>query len=191
MGLWEIVFGHFIDTEEDGRAFDARYGTETCWFDLFNYEPAPPRLIEEILSALPIDPAGLSFVDLGSGKGRVVLVASRHPFRRVVGIEHRAKLHATAERNRQIFERAGEARCPIHLMCGDVASHPLPSGPLALWLFNPFGPEVLLPLLARLEGREVYLLYLYPIEQALIRAAGFRAQVSGSDAHWPWVIFSR
>lgn len=191
MGLWEWLYARFVDPEEDGRRFDERYGTETCWYDLFNYEPAPPRFVEEILAKLPVDPSRLSFVDLGSGKGRVVLLASRLPFQRVLGIEHRLKLHAIAERNKLAFERSGEAVAPIHFLCGDVATHPLPDGPLALWLFNPFGPEVLLPLLARLKDREVYLLYLYPIEQQLVVAAGFRVIASGDAEGWPWVLLKR
>lgn len=191
VGLWDWLLARFIDPEEDGRRFDARYGTETCWYDLFNYEPTPPRLVEEVLSALPVEPKTLSFVDLGSGKGRVVLLASRLPFRRVVGIEHRPKLHAVAESNKQIFERSGEALCPIHLLCGDAANQPLPEGPLALWLFNPFGADVLMPLLARLQEREVYLLYLVPVERPLLSASGFRLRAAGGGEQWPWVILSR
>src|SRR5687768_17287549 len=119
--MWDWLLRRWRDPEDDGRRFDVRYGTETCWFDLWNYEPTPPRIVDEVLQALPIEPQALTFVDLGSGKGRVVLLASRYPFRAVVGIEHRAALHAAAERNRQIFERSGERRSPIHLLCGDVA----------------------------------------------------------------------
>jgi SAM-dependent methyltransferase len=187
--MWDWLLGRWRDPEDDGRRFDARYGTETCWFDLWNYEPSPPRLVDEVLAALPVEPQALTFVDLGSGKGRVVLLASRHPFRAVVGIEHRATLHAGADHNRQIFERSGEVRSPIHLLCGDAAQHPLPEGPLLVWLFNPFGSDVLHALAQRLKRPGVYVAYLLPMHQEILRGAGFRELIQGGERDWPWQIW--
>jgi SAM-dependent methyltransferase len=189
--MWDWLLSRWLDPEDDGRRFDATYGTETRWFDLWNYEPTPPRIVDEVLAALPVEPSALTFVDLGSGKGRVVLLASRHPFRAVVGIEHRASLHAAADRNRQIFERSGEVCSPIHLLCGDVARYPLPDGPILVWLFNPFGPDVLRPLVQRLQRPEVYVAYVLPIHHDLLQDAGFCELARGGDSDWPWQILGR
>lgn len=191
MGFWDRALSWFVDPDPDGQQFDATWGTETRWFDLGNYEPTPVRIVEQVLDALPIAVGDHTLVDLGSGKGRVVLLASRRAFRAVVGIEHREALHTVAQRNRAVFTRAGGPRCPIHLMCGDAAHHPLPDGKLVVWLFNPFGADVLQVLLRRLTDRVVVLVYVTPIHQPLVQQAGFRELASGGDGDWPWQILGR
>lgn len=190
MGLWERLLAPFRDDDAGGEAFDRVYGTETRWYDLANYEPTPPTVVEEVLDALPVPPGGLTFVDLGSGKGRAVLLASRRPFRAAVGIEHRPALHAVAERNRERF--APHARCPVHLFVGDAAEHPLPDGPLLVWLFNPFGPAVLGAALAHLPAAHPHwLAYAVPRELPRVRAAGFAPVAEGGPGDCPWVLLHR
>src|SRR6185436_7767539 len=66
--------------------------------DSIQYEGIVPKTLRKIIAALgPVD--GYTFVDLGSGMGRAVLVASEFPFRRIVGVEIAAELHAIAGRN--------------------------------------------------------------------------------------------
>lgn len=190
MGLLDHLLAPFRDDDPDGARFDAEHGTETSWYDLANYEPTPPAVLEAALDAVPRPLDGLTFVDLGSGKGRAVLLASRRPFRAVVGIEHREALHRVALRN---FARFGaHCRCPVHLLCGDVADHPLPDGPLLLWLFNPFGADVVRACLARLSRRhEQWLVYVVPREAPTVVAAGFALVASGGPDDCPWAVFRR
>src|SRR5207237_3599958 len=49
------------------------------------YQPTEPSLFHEMLNALNIDFREFTFIDLGSGKGRVLLMAANYPFRRIVG----------------------------------------------------------------------------------------------------------
>lgn len=179
----------WVDSDEAGRAFDAAHGTETRWFDFGNYEPSPPSVVAEALSAVPVD--GRTFVDLGSGKGRVVLLASRLPFARVVGVEHRRRLHAIAERNRIAYEGSAGPGAPIHFLCGDVAEHPLPGGPLVVWMFNPFGPTVIDAVCRRLQGEDVWWVYAWPKHPLVLQAHGFRVVEVGADAGCPWQILTR
>jgi hypothetical protein len=76
-------------------------------------------------------------------------------------------------------------------VCGDAAEAPWPEGPLAVWLFNPFGPEVLLPVLARLRGRDAHLVYVVPRHLVLVRSAGWDEIARGSEDPWPWVVLAR
>lgn len=190
MKLRDLALGWFVDPDPDRQQFDATWGTETRWYDLGNYEPTPVRVVEEALDALPID-RERTLVDLGSGKGRVVLLASRRPFRRVVGVEIRPALHRIALRNRAAFLEAGGAGCPVHLLCGDAARHPLPDGPLVVWWFNPFGADVVRAVLGRLVERDVLLIYVTPTHRPLVEQAGFRELAAGGDGSWPWHLFGR
>ena len=52
-----------------------------------HYGGTYPRSFRRYVRALGIDYARYSFVDLGSGKGKALLLAAEYPFRRIIGIE--------------------------------------------------------------------------------------------------------
>lgn len=114
-----------------------------------------------------------SFVDLGSGKGRALLLASGMGFRDVTGVELNPELASIAERNAQIWTQAGRGGSPIAVICGDATDLQLPDGPVIVYLYNSFRAPVLRKLLdgwtamARSRRSPVDLLYLYPEEDAV------------------------
>lgn len=133
------------------RRFDRRWGVDTAApvaardLDVVGpsagpghrYEATPAPVVGRMLRALDLDPATATFVDVGSGKGAVLLVAGRRRFRAVVGVEHAPSLHAVAEANLRRAAhrlRAGE----VHSVLGDAMTFPLPAGPLVVHLCNPF-----------------------------------------------------
>ena len=71
-----------------------------------------------------------TFVDIGSGKGRAMMLASELPFREVVGVELNASLHQVAEKNLGIWCESGRALSPMRLVQGDALSLSLPEGRL-------------------------------------------------------------
>ncbi len=93
----------------------------------------------------PID--AYTFIDLGAGMGRALLLAAAFPFRAVVGVELHPTLARIARRNLALWRAAGRARVPTRVHCRDAASFPLPPGPCLVFLFNPFGAPVLRRLL--------------------------------------------
>jgi len=162
--------------------FDAEFGAETSgliWgehlatghpHDAWNtaYYGIAPSAFRQGLQILR-ESAGLdwrqcTFIDLGSGKGRAVLLAREHSFARVVGVELSPELHAVAIAN---VSRAGGAG--IQLIRGDAAEFPWEqafTGTLLFFLYNPFSRPVLEKFLRRLHasqyGGDVYLLYVNP-----------------------------
>jgi hypothetical protein len=90
----------------------------------------------------------VSFIDLGAGMGRAMLLASLFPFRRVVGVELHPTLAGIACRNLTAWRKAGRALAPMKLVCGDAVEFPLPVGPSLVFLFNPFGAPVMRRLFA-------------------------------------------
>ncbi|MEO5822576.1 MAG: class I SAM-dependent methyltransferase, partial [Vicinamibacteraceae bacterium] len=111
-----------------------------------------------------------AFLDVGSGKGLVVMHAARHPFREIVGVEMAAELHAIAERNAARFAAAHADAAPMRFVAGDALSCPLPEGPLVVYLYNPFDATILRPFAARLEAavsreREILVAYVNPIHR--------------------------
>ncbi|HEY1903134.1 MAG TPA: class I SAM-dependent methyltransferase [Terracidiphilus sp.] len=90
-----------------------------------------------------------TFVDLGAGMGRAVLLASQLGFKAVVGVELHPTLAKIAQNNVSLWRAAGRERAPIQLVEADAVEFVLPSGPVLVFMFNPFGAAVLRRLLKR------------------------------------------
>jgi SAM-dependent methyltransferase len=84
-----------------------------------------------------------TFVDVGAGMGRAVLLASEMRFKAVVGVELHATLTRIARKNAAVWRKAGKARAPIRIICGDAVEFDWPAGPCLAFLFNPFGETVM------------------------------------------------
>lgn len=116
-----------------------------------------------------------TFIDLGSGKGRAVLLAAQYRFARVLGVELAPQLHATAVANLTRISTVAQAE----FLQADAADFPWQQtlrGPLLFFFYNPFSRPVLTKFLATLEislrdePREVYLLYINPeLDAELVR----------------------
>ena len=89
----------------------------------------------------------LSFIDLGAGMGRAVLLAAELPFRQVVGVELNPTLARIARRNLTVWRASERTRAPMRVVCGDAVEFLLPAGPCLAFLFNPFGAPVMRRLL--------------------------------------------
>ena len=148
-------------------AFDRRWGTETS--ALVNlaalsvdrararhgvrYQASGEDVVAQIVAAFAIQAAEWSFVDYGSGKGRIVLTAARLGFADAVGVEFSPELVRVAEENAHRFVAAGGTADAPHFVLGDAGAFDLPAGPLLAYLYNPFGPPVLDEVVARLEAK--------------------------------------
>ena len=131
-------------------------------------------------TALAAPPEDYSFIDLGAGMGRGMLLAAQIPFREVIGVELHPDLAAIAQKNIEVWERDGRARCPMRIVCADVTQFKFPKNPCVGYLFNPFRGPVLKALLRHIEqefvgrGGQVDLLY----------ANDELAEVLTSRPHW-------
>jgi SAM-dependent methyltransferase len=123
-----------------------------------------------------------SFIDVGAGMGRAVLLASELPFRQVVGVELNPTLARIARKNLTAWRAAGRAIAPMKIICGDAVDFELPPGPCLAFLFNPFGAPVMRRLLSRWEkalaeraGHPVDLIYVNNEQEHVLEAqAGFQ-----------------
>jgi SAM-dependent methyltransferase len=122
-----------------------------------------------------------TFIDLGSGKGRTLLMAADYPFRRIVGVELLPALHQVAQENLRLY-RSGSRKCfSVASICADATEFCFPAEALVLYLFNPF-PEaglrrVIGNLLSSLleHPRAVYVIYHNPLlEFVLAERSGWK-----------------
>jgi SAM-dependent methyltransferase len=137
------------------------------------YQPTESVLFHEMIEALreqgQIDFPDLDFIDLGSGKGRTLLMASDYPFRRIVGVELLPALHRAAQENLSRYKSDAQKCFALESVCGDATEFAFPLEPTVLFLFNPFPEAGLKRMMANLEQslrdypRVVFVIYHNPV----------------------------
>ncbi len=179
----------------DDAKFDTKYGTDTAGVThletldtLGPYRSAgtvhlasPRAEFDAAMALVDIPLAQLTFVDLGSGKGRALLLAAERPFVRIIGVEFAREFHDIAMRNLAALGASDPNHAKIELVRADAATYPLPEVALLLFLFNPFGPPVI-DLVAqhaleswRAHSRPIRILYMNPIHLDAVIAVGWQA----------------
>src|SRR6185437_8624316 len=157
--------------------------------DSYGYLPARAANMRDALRLLPItNLAGYTFIDIGSGKGRMLFVAAELPFARVVGVEFDEHLHAAAVRN--VAACRFRRRCMIiEPVLANAAEYEFPPGPLVVYLFNPFGPEIMNRMLDNLERsftrdpRHIVLLMLWPEHADVVAQRSWLHQTERTRRH--------
>jgi SAM-dependent methyltransferase len=158
------------------------------------YQGSNPTWVRERIGRIPARLEDFVFVDIGSGKGRVLLVAAEFPFKRIVGVEFSRELHEVARQNFSTYRNPAQRCTTLESICMDASEFDFPIEPLVLYLYNPF----LEPLLARVMDRvsasltaaprPAFLLYSGNAStKRLISAAGFRlVDPSRDDGLFEW-----
>jgi precorrin-6B methylase 2 len=141
----------------EDQAFDRRYGLDTRGVTPLknlaidgrhvahgvHYAPTRVRYFRAVIRTLPI-PQDSVFVDLGAGKGRMLLLAARSGrFSKVVGVEFSAELCHIAEQNIRRFQRHCAGNVRFEVVHADAADYEVQPDQNVFFMFNPFGPVVM------------------------------------------------
>jgi hypothetical protein len=157
-----------------------------------DYRGVDPEEFARGFSKLAIRHEEFVFLDLGSGKGRALLLAAPFPFRRLIGVEFARELHEIAAANLLSWRDANGRSADFQLHCIDATEFDFPREPLVLFLYNPFGPAVVARVAQRLldsyvgSPRPIYVLYVNPLHLGPWQALGFCTIASGD----PFVILA-
>jgi hypothetical protein len=132
------------------------------------YHGTPVSVVRRLLRRIPEDLREYTFVDYGSGKGRILLLASNLPFKSIAGIEFMKEFHEVAVRNIRNY-RDPQQRChDVHSVCVDAREYELPKDKCVLYFYRPFTGPVLQSVLERIEAswralpRTMYLIFVCP-----------------------------
>lgn len=151
------------------------------------YQPTDPAAFHEMLDALQQIPnpdhttinfRDFTFIDLGSGKGRTLLMASDYPFRRIIGVELLPALHRIAQENLARYKSESQKCFDLQAICADATRFCFPDEPLVIFLFNPFGESGMRRVTANLEQslrarpRPAYVLYHNPLLEHVLTESG-------------------
>jgi SAM-dependent methyltransferase len=143
------------------------------------YQPTEPTLFQEMIEGLreraSSDFQNFTFIDLGSGKGRTLLMASDYPFHRILGVELLPSLDAIAKENIASYRNESQQCFSIESICADATEFTFPCDPLVLFLFNPLPESGLARVISNLEQslrtnpRPVYVLYHNPLLEHVVQ----------------------
>ena len=156
-GLWSCL--RWVAWRADNAWQEWRLGITTSgiihWRDLGldknseSYEAIDYRTFALVLRRIVIHPGDV-FLDYGCGMGRVIVLAARQPFRRVIGVELSPRLCSIAEQNVRTAHK--------HLACSavdivnmDASAFAVPDDVSVVWLFSPFFGEVMKKVTARIR----------------------------------------
>ncbi len=152
------------------------------------YQPTEPTIFAEMIQALEIDPRNFTFIDIGSGKGRTLLMAANFGFKKVIGVELVAEFHEVAVGN---ISRCGFTN--VQSICSDAQDYRIPLEPLVVYLFNPLPAEALKRVIVRLgeslqaQPREIKVLYHNPVSESVLAAAPFLKKICST---YQYAIYS-
>lgn len=175
-------------------AFDWRHGVETMVprelesldieapsiGDGVQYQGANPRLVRNILEALPPEARSAEFVDFGCGKGRVMLLAAEMGFEKLTGIEFSPHLAEFARGNLSKSRRMGQT-VEHTVLTMDATEYVVPETPVVLFFYNPFGGETLRRVVMNIrrrlaqQPRDLWVVYVNPKGLAVFSQTGMKA----------------
>jgi SAM-dependent methyltransferase len=153
------------------------------------YQPTEPSLFREMMASLRIDVDRFTFVDLGSGMGRTLLMASDYPFRKIVGVEILPELDQIARENLAVYASESQRCFALEASCGDATDFVFPADPLVLYLFNPLPEPGLRRVMTNLDQslrahpRAVHVLYHNPLLEHLLGGIARLAKTGGTTQY--------
>ena len=194
-----LVGNRLLKEDPEYKPFDRKYGTDTAG-RIFTHElgidsesaretarlylASPPQVTRWGLLNAGIDHRQFTFIDIGCGKGRVLLLASELPFRAVHGVDISADLCAIARKNLEGYQ---PRICrDVHVHHQDATTFDFPAGDLFVHFYHPFAEKLIVDLLLqRLNpaGRRVVVAYLlYKADVASLKT---------EFARIPWLTLKR
>jgi SAM-dependent methyltransferase len=150
------------------------------------YQPTEPELFRQMLGCMDVDFRGFTFIDIGSGKGRALLMAADFPFHGVLGVELLPELHRIAQANMNRYASPSQQCFSVQSVCADAREFAFPPQALLLYLFNPLPEPGLRRLLENLQQslrenpRPMYLLYHNPLLEHVLAANSMLKKVHGT-----------
>jgi SAM-dependent methyltransferase len=158
------------------------------------YQPTPVLPFARIVERLAVDCSKYTFVDYGCGKGRVLLLAAQYGFREIIGLDLSYQFCEIAQMNSNVYKKSKCADVNIRISCVDASTFQLPTGNCFLYLFNPFGEEIIQKVLEnieaalRIESRDVYIVYFNPQWRKVLDNAKFLTRHISSVWSPDWYI---
>lgn len=204
------ILKYLVRREPD---FDRKYGTVTNdWVEVADgevpeeafatavrYVPSKAEVIRHICRRLPIRHEDFTFIDMGSGRGKALMLASDFPFKKIIGVEISPQHHRIAEENVAVYQSPKQQCMDIEPVCANALDYEFPRARLVLYLYQPFGGPILKEMLQNVKDNlgddfECFLCFAAPYHnQDIIRDFGyfeFIEQTHAFSAEDSWILYA-
>jgi SAM-dependent methyltransferase len=173
--------------------FDRQHGTDTSgliWGEdlpsgsrndawITGYYGIAPSVFHCMMRGLPEDMSWYTFVDIGAGKGRALMLACHYGFGEVLGVEISPHLHAVAAANLSRYNARGRVCRKARALLQDATTFVFPLVPLVIYMNHPFCRPVLEQVLLNLgrslasHPRPLWLVYINPETRSVLDCTPF------------------
>lgn len=153
-----------------------------------SYGTIPPEDFYAAMASVTVDLTRFAFIDFGSGKGRIALLASDYPFDEIIGLEISPRLHEIALKNLEAYRNPLQRCSRIHLLHADFAAYFPPAKPLFCFLYNPCEEPLMNEVIENVRRSLVespspsYVMYFNPRFAQLWENAGFEKIAEGGES---------
>jgi SAM-dependent methyltransferase len=191
-----VAFAAAIPGSVQSYAFDRVFGVSTTPGTAFSvdgdnnpYDGSQWLPVRRALRKLNPGPQDV-FADLGSGKGRVLLIAGRFLYGSVIGVDLDEELNRCAKEN--IRQAAGRLRAKeVTTVTANVLEWPVPDDLSVVFMFNPFVEETFRGATERIlesydrKPRDLRIVYYFPAEHDWLVSTGRVVVESVTCCFWP------
>ncbi|MCK9412218.1 MAG: class I SAM-dependent methyltransferase [Prolixibacteraceae bacterium] len=157
--LKRLIYGNKIDSYQKD-SFDDSNGVETSsmveiddlgvksnkWIYSSIYQATSIEIFNNIFQAidsLSLCFSNFTFIDVGAGKGRGLMLASKYQFKNIIGIEFSPILAEIGRDNINKYMINNDLTLHIEVVLIDATEYILPKEQLFIFLFNPFKKPVM------------------------------------------------
>ena len=178
MDLISYLYDHYYDikykidtyswvSKQDLTAEDKIAEHASC------YQATKVLPLRNLLKKMNI-PKGKVLVDIGSGKGRVLLIASEFGFKEVRGIELSSKLCLIANKNIAAYKSKVKTDTLFEVINIDATQYNFKDDEYVFFMYNPFDEFILKKVLNNIQmsinrhNRSILIIYAYPVKRSII-----------------------
>ncbi|MBD0278534.1 MAG: class I SAM-dependent methyltransferase [Flavisolibacter sp.] len=142
------------------------------------YMPSDYVLLEKVLRELNRYTHNKTFLDIGCGRGRTLIVAAHYGFKDITGVEFIAAHCRHAQQQIKRKEHQFEA-VTFHIECMDAVHYTIPGDVQTIFLYNPFNETVIDIVIKNIlkslskNRRPLFVVYLSPVHKQHFINAGF------------------
>jgi predicted RNA methylase len=190
-----ILFDLMNGTDTYGRKLDSTIVDESIY-----YVPSFTSTVEETIGHVKdVLGAGFDdwqFVDIGSGKGKVILIyassVGKHANHAPIGIEYDAELAKIGNANIRKMRLANTGARIIADVASNFSNH-ISGDRLIVFMYNPFFGSLFYDFVARLQKIPHFLIYVDPVERAHLAENGYVVLVERQGRYNAdsWIIATR
>jgi len=151
------------------------------------YDTCPWSTLRRAMRLASLQAEGFTFVDIGCGKGKVLLSAMVLPFKHIVGVEYSVHLSQVANENIASVRLLARRCASVQIICADATQYQIADEPTIFFFANPFTWEIMEIVIGNIVKsyldvcRPIYLLF-YAASSMMPQISEFLPLSSGGRA---------